>query len=376
MTKIENTHISDACFDEILEQVNQINREITDIKKNIGKSFDKKVKNDKILNNSNKSKREIIRLAYQNCRGIGTKEKKIHSAALSCDYEIIVMTETWLKEKHKTSAFFTDKFNVFRRDRSELRVNGTEIKNGGGLIVAVAATMPSEQIDLNYSGHSEYLCVRIKLAKSNLLVYALYIPPQSKEGVYNAHIELIRKIPMDENDILIIVGDFNLANVHWLNDDDSANTYIPVNFPSSVAYNVLLQLQSEGLLQLNDLVNKAGNVLDLFFINEPVLATLCSEYCPISQPVDEAHPPFTVKMELECTFCPEMPRNEWVYSFKNANFDGICDYIDLFDFTDLFANKMTDERLDILYGKLTEACENCVRKVRALSEKKIPMGKR
>lgn len=127
------------------------------------------------------------------------------------------------------------------------------------------------------------------------------------------------------------MGDFNLPNVHWFNDDDDNEMLIPTNFPNTLPSNVLLNIQSEGLFQINDLINKTGNILDLFFINEPNVAALRPENCPISQPIDEAQPPFKVQMELECNFLTHSSNNNLIFSFKNANFDRICDYLHIWN---------------------------------------------
>lgn len=91
----------------------------------------------KINKSYSNTQKEKINLTYQNCRGFGSKEKIIHAASLACDHEIIILTETWLTKKHKSNAYFPDKFIIYRRDRTETRSDTNEIKKGGGLIMAI-----------------------------------------------------------------------------------------------------------------------------------------------------------------------------------------------------------------------------------------------
>lgn len=61
-----------------------------------------------------------IKLLYQNVRGLRTKTNLIYNKLLLLDYDIVLLTETWLYDGIFDSEIAPDRFNVFRRDRGSL----------------------------------------------------------------------------------------------------------------------------------------------------------------------------------------------------------------------------------------------------------------
>lgn len=315
-------------------------------------------------------KRILTQIFYQNCRGFGSKERIIHASMLACQWEIIILVETWLTVNHNSCAYFPDKFNVYRRDRKSIRPNGNEIKKGG-LVMAVKKNLISEQIDLGSLIDIEYLCVKIKLKSFNIIIYSLYIPPKSDISIYKAHVDQIKNIQCNEEDILLVIGDLNIPNIDWIFDDE-CDCYLPTNISSNVASNTLLALQAEGLFQINEIKNASDNVLDLVYTNNPNIMKLNLELNPISQPIDSAHLPFVVQMELDCCSAREKSGDNWFYSFKSTNFNEMSNFLATIDFESLFCDKLVDDQIDIFNNKMNEACEKFANKIPNNKSKSYP----
>ena len=93
-----------------------------------------------------------ISIYYQNSRGLGSKHKRFFCTSSSYEYDIIILTETWLKKDILSAEFFDNSYAVYRKDRN--------IKRGGGVLTALNnETFASEQIDIPNTDNLEYVCI-------------------------------------------------------------------------------------------------------------------------------------------------------------------------------------------------------------------------
>ncbi|KAH8344973.1 hypothetical protein KR084_005520, partial [Drosophila pseudotakahashii] len=64
-----------------------------------------------------------------------TKSQSLFLATSNCDFDVIVLVETWLNMDFYDNEFFDPKlYHVFRKDRDCIR---TQCARGGGVLVAV-----------------------------------------------------------------------------------------------------------------------------------------------------------------------------------------------------------------------------------------------
>jgi hypothetical protein len=78
-------------------------------------------------NNNNNATQ--VSIYYQNSRGLRSKSKRFFCTASTYDYDLIILTETWLHKNISSAEFFDASYTVFRRDR--------DIKRGGGVLIAL-----------------------------------------------------------------------------------------------------------------------------------------------------------------------------------------------------------------------------------------------
>ena len=65
-------------------------------------------------------------------------------------YDVIVLTETWLKEDLLTSQIFdSNLYNVFRKDRC---TKTTGLKRGGGVLIAIRSNISVNSYALGFMG--------------------------------------------------------------------------------------------------------------------------------------------------------------------------------------------------------------------------------
>lgn len=248
------------------------------------------------------SHKDTIRMYYQNVNSIKSDEKMKNFIDTSvCDYDVVIFTETWLDEgqalKYNMNVL-NEYYDVYRCDRSE------SVKSrGGGTLIAISAKLYSDPVLLKGFNHLEYICVQFLNKNKSILLYCAYIRPDSAIEIYEEHFKAIQSINLGKNDILIVVGDFNLPNIIWHSKDNV--TFLPKNNDSvretrlqSQKLTKLKEFQSKcNLHQLCNDKNPKGNVLDLVFSNDIdhiSIAKLPESQKPMSKPDERHAQPFVI----------------------------------------------------------------------------------
>lgn len=111
-------------------------------------------------------------LYYQNCRSLNNKLIEFSLSLLSSDFDVIAITETWLKPTVLNNELFDSSYLVYRCDRSEL--NSLKCR-GGGVLVAVKSKYKSECFQLLNFDHLEVVVVKIKINTLTLYIFCIYI---------------------------------------------------------------------------------------------------------------------------------------------------------------------------------------------------------
>ena len=71
-------------------------------------------------------------------RGLNTKLANIFNNSFDSDFDVLVFTETWLRENVLDSEIMASNFQIYRRDRLG--------KAGGGVLIAVRSSYTSNLI--------------------------------------------------------------------------------------------------------------------------------------------------------------------------------------------------------------------------------------
>lgn len=239
-----------------------------------------------------------LRVYYQNVRSIKRKSLKFsHNLALSAvDWDLIILTETWLDSDILDAELGLKKYNVYRSDRC------SEISSrGGGVLVAVKKTLASTRC-INQDEESslyEKLFIRISCHGASVIVGAVYFPPLTDLSQYQEFILYAEELRCTDGDAdFLMIGDFNLSGIEW-NISEELTSYSFKPSATSRSGNVcsfLTQFCDRlHLRQRNSIKNDNGNVLDLCFssVNCSVQETLDS----LSK-VDPPHPVLEISMHI------------------------------------------------------------------------------
>lgn len=291
-----------------------------------------------------------ISVYYQNVRGLRSKHKRFHCNATSYDLDIIILTETWLKDTFFDAEYFDDSFSVYRRDRL--------FRQGGGVLIALKNDIfSSERVELPNTQNLEYVCIKANTKSHNIIIYSAYIPPSSPTDLYQSHLSAMQTIAADPDDVLIIVGDFNMPKVQWTKDDD-INVLIPTAFDPAFTADFIKGLMGMGVHQVNHLRNKDDRLLDLLFTNDLTNASI-HHAKPLTK-VDAYHPPILVTFEWHEPNRNNTANQTLSFNFKRANNDDMNLFLKRINFTELFRGRSLEEKVEQFDCILNDAIQKLV----------------
>lgn len=209
----------------------------------------------------------VLRTYYQNVRGLRTKTDEFMKSVSACDYDVILLCETWLNDKFLDGEFFDDRYVVYRDDRDSLI---TKKSRGGGCLIAVKRNISSKRIDSFELGQDDIWVSVSHADNSKTFFNVKYIGCRSKLPTYQAHLNRINEVMNDgePNSKFVLCGDYNLeGSITWVRPNDDDCVCIPTDLEGDIAH-YLVEMQSlTGLNQFNYVRNRNGRSLDLVLSN-------------------------------------------------------------------------------------------------------------
>ncbi|CAH2105396.1 unnamed protein product [Euphydryas editha] len=210
-----------------------------------------------------------FQLLYQNVRGLRTKTEQFRLNILQNDYEVLLVTETWLKSGFYMRELSDSRYDIFRADRSNKTSN--KLDGGGVMICTKSILRAQERSDWSCTGvESVWITIPKSVIRKNqnLNIGVFYIPPDDYqvkrlETVTNF---LSSILTSKSEEHFIITGDFNLPNIDWKSEGplylNRGSTLL-----RTVSSNFIETCSSFNLKQFNQIPNVSNNTLDLIFSN-------------------------------------------------------------------------------------------------------------
>ncbi|XP_060578328.1 uncharacterized protein LOC132735405, partial [Ruditapes philippinarum] len=201
---------------------------------------------------------------------IRNKKTELYNIIASKAPDVILGTETHLNSEDLSAELLPtnipsiDKYQIFRKDRSEL-VN----KRGGGVIIMVRPGLQAEECS-DLDSACEIKWIKIKIDKNEqVLVGSFYREPKATletlDELENSLLKANCTSPY-KNMKKFLGGDFNLGDVDW----DNGCT-LP-NARDKTFCDKLIDITSTCFIeQINRTPTRKGRILDLFFTSHPTL---------------------------------------------------------------------------------------------------------
>lgn len=271
--------------------------------------------------------------------GMRSKSYDVFLQISQCEYDVIVLVETWLNPDFKDEEFFDLRtFQVFRKDRDFAKTN---CSRGGGVIIAVKRNIQAVAINLrNADTLLDQICVQI-FGATSLMVLVSYIPPNSSNDLYNEHVQNVLNISAEHGlSELMVFGDFNLSKIVWSKCQDSF-FLCPTNVNSAHEITLIDGFLSIDVGQINHFNNSLNRILDLIFVSKNINYTIQSCEHPLSK-TDQHH--VAVELEIEFFTFQKIEHNVNCYiDYERCDFAKINSSISSIDWVNIFSNKTVTE---------------------------------
>lgn len=298
--------------------------------------------------------KDKYKIYYQNARGLRTKTTVFFRNLCTCDYDIVIITETWLLDSIKNEELFDGRYVVWRRDRN-YAVTGQIY--GGGVLIAVRRDLTIiPQPTFHSSAEDLWLTLLLKqpITKHhiNLHICAIYLCKEGQGFTFSQQLSnflnnLCKVVMCSPSDKYLIAGDFNLSNISWTPGSVGNLSLEPTNFTTDDENLLVDDLNTLGFLQFNSVQNLYGRTLDLILSNDDIRVTDCSADPLV--PIDLHHGALTIDLQF-ADYVPLTGAPYLKYLFNKGNYDKINTELSQVDWQSALMSKPLEAAIDNFYA--------------------------
>jgi len=203
-----------------------------------------------------------------------TKAEQVYLATSQCEFDVIVLIETWLNINFYSNEFFdSNLYHVFRKDRVSTK---THYARSGGVIVANRCNLHCLSIGLLIEDTLlDQVAVSIIGESETLQIVVSYIPSNCSYKLYKAHLENITDIynNLQDHQHICVIGDFNLSSLVWSQDPEHHSS-LPSNIHQPYDILFIDDIFSMRLIQVTNIFNNLHKILDLVFVSADIIFSL------------------------------------------------------------------------------------------------------
>ena len=200
------------------------------------------------------TKQEILKILYTNIQSVFSKINELAVQAVDQCPDIILLTETWCNASTSNATLAIPGYQL----ETELRTDRIDTANGigGGLLVYIKLglrILPCDKFRTNE--FNQFCCFKLQTRGEPLTIVLVYRPP--KAGYKNT--ENLCNILKNLEKHTIIVGDFNLPDINW------------IEMTSATRGRPIMEVANEENLEqmVYFPTHTKGNTLDLILTNCP-----------------------------------------------------------------------------------------------------------
>ena len=275
-----------------------------------------------------------LRIYYQNVRGLRTKIDPFYLAVSEAEYDVIVLTETWLDDRIYSAQLFGSLYTVFRTDRSQLN---SRKSRGGGVLIAVSTKLTSYIDSAPISSLVEQLWIVVEIQHCTISVGVIYLPPDRKNdcSVVNAHVESFGLVSsrLGPRSPALLFGDYNQSGLQWRFSENGTPFIDPMVSHMPAACCALLDgFNLYGLTQVNTFLNRNTRLLDLVLANDlAVFGSIVSLPAEPLVDLDADHPARLVSLVSPVPIAYDQSYEQYSLDFRRADYNALSNALSEID---------------------------------------------
>lgn len=275
---------------------------------------------------------------YQNVRGLRTKTNDFLNGVLSRSIDIIVLTETWLRDDIHSNELFDSRYTAYRADRNCILAKKCD---GGGCLIAIKKCFHSCRIDeWEMQGEDMWISVN-KNESEKMFVNVKYIYCDATIDQYNAHLKKVEEIVniIAPSSQFLLLGDYNLSDsVSWVANSDGICEARNITGRKKAQANAVVDtLFIANLNQFNYVKNSLSRTLDLVISNiSHSHINVVEEVDPLVC-IDVQHPALLISVNMKSQrYLNEqrLPK----FNFFRANYDELNKLVEGIDWVNELQN--------------------------------------
>ena len=278
---------------------------------------------------------------YQNVRGLNTKITDFYNFTTSTDYDLIGLTETWLKPSVNSSELFNHNYLVLRCDRN---VQALGVSKGGGALLAVTNRVCAAPLDLiglrNSFSSIDIVGCQLSLSSGVLYVFVIYVPPNISSYELDQFLEDLAVLDCMCNKNTLIMGDFNVAK-YGSNDSNITKCLSLDNYANFL-----------NLTQHNNILNCLNVSLDLVFSNIDCFSVLRADPAVKEDPYHPALQFLFKVFHSQAKFA--INNSHPSYNFKKADYARMYNLFLYADWSPILESTNPTEACELFYKTVYE----------------------
>lgn len=231
--------------------------------------------------------------------------------------------------------------------------------NGGGVLIAIRKHYNFTVIP-PFDNSFESIFIKINLNNTEILLNAIYIPPQSMAESYIRYIENIQNtlsnyLNLAGTSKILLIGDYNLPGYEWITINGKSKA---IGFHRDANVRTATDALSQfcdiyNLMQLINSSNIKGNLLDLAFSNINNVITQLSDYSIFD--CDNFHSAFELTLPIQSVNA--LQTEEWYFDFKRANYNDIIQALSIADWPDC---SLPDSNINVITESVNHIISNII----------------
>jgi hypothetical protein len=262
---------------------------------------------------------DLLRCTLFNARSLSNKWPEFHKLLYTGNFEIILVTETWLNVNIPKG--FVDpenQFHVLRNDRTHGK--------GGGVCAVVSKSLDVIEIPIyQYFPNLEVCCFDVFLNETRCRLFNVYRRPAFDPECVEYMVQLINCFTKFANTKgpCIIAGDLNCPGIDWMK----------LCSPNDCIQDKLLNFAvTNGFIQVVLEPTRLCNTLDIVLTNEPVAMCDVSVEAPFTVNCDHCQVNFCLSFDPGTyEFDLNVGQSVKQFLWKEADFSGMSDFISQID---------------------------------------------
>ena len=290
----------------------------------------------------------LITAYYQNIRGVNGIVNKLFKQMHNTHFDIIALTETFLKDSVSSSEIFpAARFETYRCDR----IN----KVGGGVCLAVKDPDRFKILPIKFNklreayDNIDIIGIDIQgLNNSTISIILLYIPPHLCVEYFQTFLTELAVYLLNKENILVM-GDFNVRSF-ISNDLNVTKCRAIFDF-----FNTL------DIAQVNAITNCDNVLLDLVAATPRLNCAVVQESEPFST-IDKFHPPLAIELisTIERVKCFPAQQSFRSYNFRKANLSALYNDIQCAEWHKIHSAVNVNAMCEMFYGILYKILDDNV----------------